>query len=332
MKAAVLTQLHAFPVVQAWPDPVPAESEVVVRLSHAALNRRDYWITRGLYPGIRLPVVLGSDGVGVVEKTGSAVADPWHNGRVLINPGLFWGDDPRVQSRRFEVLGLPRDGTFAERVVAPAENIYPAPAHLSDEEAAALPLAGVTAYRALFTRGELQPHDRVLITGIGGGVATMVLQLALPSGAEIWVTSSSEEKIARAVEMGARGGFLYTEKGWYKQALKHTGGFSLIIDSGGGRSLADAVEAADFAGRIVIFGGTQGPVEGLLPARIFWKQLDLRGSTMGSPADFEAMLAWVTQHRIRPVVDSVFSLDEVEKAFDRIAGKAHMGKIVLSIS
>ncbi len=332
MKAAVLEQLHAYPAVREWPDPQPASGEVVIRLRYAALNRRDYWISRGLYPGIRLPVIPGSDGMGAVETVGAGVENRWEGRRVLIDPGLFWGDVPRVQSRRFEVLGLPRHGTFAERVAVPAENVHPVPDHLSDPEAAALPLAGVTAYRALFTRGEIQPRDRVLITGIGGGVATMALQLALPTGADVWVTSSSPEKIERAVEMGARGGFLYIEKKWYKEALKAVGGFTLVVDGGGGRSLAEAVECADFAARVVVYGGTQGAVEGLLPARIFWKQLDIRGTTMGSAADFENMLRWVGRHRIRPVIDSMFPLEAVDRAFERIAGNAHMGKVVLSMA
>ncbi len=329
MRAAVLTQLHQLPKVQQVDTPVPSAGEVRVRLCYAALNRRDHWIVHGAYPGIRLPVVLGSDGMGTADAVGEGVDSQWIGKRVLIDPGLGWGNNPRVQSRRFEVLGMPRDGTLAEFVTVPAENVYEVPPHLSDAEAAALPLAGVTAYRALFTRGGIQPDDRVLITGSGGGVATMALLLALPTGADIWVTSSQPEKIEKAIALGARGGFLYSDKEWHKKAVSETGGFTLIIDSGGGRSFARLADAADFGGTIVTYGGTQGPIEGLLPARIFWKQLDIRGSTMGSPRDFRQMLRWVERHRIRPIIDSEYPLDAVKAAFERLASSQHMGKIVV---
>ncbi len=332
MKAAILRALHQLPNVEDHPIPVPQKGKVRVRLRCAALNRRDYWIIKGAYPKIQLPVILGSDGMGFVDEVGEGVKTQWQERRVLIDPGLFWGADNDVQSRRFQVLGMPADGTLAEYVTVPEENIYEAPAHLSDAQAAALPLAGVTAYRALFTRGKLQPTDRVLITGIGSGVATMALLLALPTGADVWVSSSREEKIEKAVNLGARGGFVYSDSQWTRKALAETDGFTLIIDGGGGTGFARLVDVAAFGARIVIYGGTSGAIEGLLPARIFWKQLDIRGTTMGSPRDFRRMLRWVTRHHIRPLIDTEYPLDAVHMAFERLASADHMGKIVVRIT
>ena len=191
MKAMTLIGRKVPLELQRRDDLTPAEGQVVIKLKAAALNRRDYWITVGLYPGIKPPVVLGSDGAGIVSACGAGVDPGWEGQEVILNPGIGWGGNPTVQSEGFHILGLPADGTFASEVVVPAEQLHRKPAGLTWEESAALPLAGVTAYRALFTQGNAAAGERILITGIGGGVATFALQFAVALGAEVWVTSSS---------------------------------------------------------------------------------------------------------------------------------------------
>ncbi len=331
MKAAVLKAIKSPLVVESRPQPVPQVGEVVVRLQAAALNRRDYWITQGLYPDIRLPVILGSDGAGVVTHGGPQVDPAWIGRRVVINPGIDWGDASTHQSADFTILGMPRDGTFAESVAVPVRQLHDSPEHLDDAQAAALPLGGVTAYRALFTQGELQSGERVLITGIGGGVATFALQFALAAGAHVWVTSSSEAKIARAVERGASGGFDYRREGWHDAALKSAGPFDLVIDSAGGAGYAALVELAAPGGRIVNYGATAGPPPQLDLFKVFWKQLRLQGTTMGSPDDFAAMLEFTRRHRIVPMIDQIVALDQVNEALDKMRRSQQLGKIVLRV-
>ena len=212
MRAVRLTAVNQIGLTEI-PEPLPASGEAVVSIRAAALNHRDVWIKQGQYAGLKFPLTPGSDGAGVVSSAASGAAGGWAGREVVINPSLDWGAHERAQGGLFSILGLPRDGTLAERVSVPLAQLAPKPAHLSWEEAAALPLAGLTAWRALVARADLQEADRVLITGIGGGVALFALQFAVAHGAEVWVTSSSEEKVSRAVELGARGGFIYARCG-----------------------------------------------------------------------------------------------------------------------
>lgn len=331
MKALVLKETKQPLVVEERQTPVPGPGEALVRLRAAAFNRRDYWIQQGLYPGIVTPVVLGSDGAGVVEKVGEGVDTSWVGKEVIINPGLNWGDDPRAQSDRFEILGLPRDGTFAEYLVIPAAQLHERPAHLDWAQAAALPLAGLTAFRAVFTQGRLEPGEKVLVTGIGGGVATFALLFAKAAGAELWVTSSSPGKLQRARELGAAGGFLYTQADWVEQCRKAAGAPDLIIDSAGGEGYAQLVSLVRPGGRIVNFGATRGNIRELNVRQLFWKQLHLIGSTMGTPREFARMVRFVVQHQIRPVVDRVLPLEEGNAGLAAMEESSQFGKIVLEI-
>lgn len=330
MQALVLTSIDGTLEFKETDEPVAAAGSVVVDLRAAALNRRDFWVTQGLYPGVQAPCILGSDGAGVVEAVGAGVDASWIGREVLINPSLSWGDCPRAQGPDFRILGMPDNGTFAEKIAVPVEQLAEKPAHLSFVEAAALPLAGLTAYRALFSQGALQSGETVLITGIGGGVAVMALRFAVACGAKAIVTSSSSEKLEAARTLGATDGFNYREDGW-TEALTARHQVDLIIDGAAGEGFNALLDVIHPGGRIVSYGGTAGPPAQLDIRRHFWKQLHLIGSTMGSPSDFQAMLDHVIAHQLVPEVDSVTPLAEGVGLVASMAHSPQFGKLVLGM-
>jgi NADPH:quinone reductase-like Zn-dependent oxidoreductase len=331
MRAVRLTAIQSLEVAEVR-EPSAGPGEAVVSLRAAALNHRDVWIKAGQYAGLKFPCVPGSDGAGVVTSVGPEVDRSWLGREVIINPSFGWGSSERTQGAGFSILGLPRDGTFAERVAVPAVQLTARPPHLSWTEAAALPLGGLTAWRTLMTRARMEPVDKVLLSGIGGGVALFALQFAVASGAAVWVTSGSPEKIERAGSLGARGGFLYTQSGWAAEALKAAGPFDVIIDSAGGDGLNDLLDLAAPGGRIAFFGATRGNPSSVALRKIFWRQLSLLGSSMGSPADWSAMIAFACAHAIKPVVGALFPLSRAAEAFQLMERGGQFGKIVLEIS
>ncbi len=318
------------------PMPVVNNDDVLIKLKASAFNHRDYYIQQGTYPRTTYPIIIGSDGAGVIVEVGANVSRSLIGTEVVINPSHNWGDNPKVQRKDFKVLGFPDNGTFAEYIAVPANYVQPKPKHLSFEEAAAIALAGLTAYRALFTRGNLQPNENVLVTGIGGGVALAAMQFALALGARVFVTSGSDEKIKKAIARGASGGANYKSETWAEELQKLAGqrldsssGFDLIIDGAIGLGFSRLLDVASPGGRMVIYGSTQGKIQNAEPARIFWKQLSILGTTMGTEDEFMAMLRFVEQHNIKPVVDQVFPLADAEKAMQRMASGEQFGKIVL---
>jgi NADPH:quinone reductase-like Zn-dependent oxidoreductase len=311
------------------PDPVPAPGEAVVEVRAAALNHRDVWIKLGQYAGLRFPCIPGSDGAGVVRSVGAGVDPAWVGRDVVINPAIDWGDAERAQGANFSILGLPREGTLAQRVAVPSLQLSPKPAHLGWEEAAALALAGLTGWRALVSRARMAPGERVLVTGIGGGVALFALQFAIAAGNEAWVTSSSDDKIARAVALGAKGGFRYDRDGWAGAAAKAPGLFDVIVDSAGGPGFGSLIDLAAPGGRLAFYGATRGNVPEVALRKIFWRQISLLGSTMGSPSDWSAMTAFVARHRLKPVVSDVLPLERAGEAFDLMEAGRQFGKIVV---
>jgi zinc-binding alcohol dehydrogenase/oxidoreductase len=317
--------------VEVVDDPTPAAGEILVKLARAAFNRRDVFISQGLYPGIQLPCIPGSDGVGTVAAHGEGAHGPAVGTRVVIDPTLGWGDNERIWRRDSNLIGMPHQGTMAEYIAVPAGNVFPAPASLSDDEAAAMPLAGVTAYRALFTRGGCTKDDVVLLPGIGGGVQSFALLFAKKIGAKVIVTSSSDEKLERAKRLGADVLINYktTEK-WEKEVAAIDGGPSLVVDSVGGDTFAKALNAVRYGARVVTYGGTTGDAK-IRPFSVFWKQLDILGSSMGSPKDFAAMLA-MWDGSIKPVVDSTFPLDDIVAAAKKVDSGDQFGKVVVAIS
>ncbi|MEY4926425.1 MAG: hypothetical protein RI894_861, partial [Bacteroidota bacterium] len=266
-----------------------------------------------------------------VVKIGAEVASEWLSQPVIINPNNNWGENERVQAKNYHVLGLPKDGTLAEYIIVNADRLHKKPLFLSDTEAAALPLAGLTAYRALFTRAGLQKGEKVLISGIGGGVALFAMQFAIAAGAEVYVTSSSDAKIAQAKVLGAMGGANYRTENWQKGFLKTVGEMDVVIDSAGGNGFAQLVDTLSAGGRIAFYGGGQGLINNLSPQKVFWKQISIFGSTMGSDSEFAKMLDFVERHQLKPVIDSVFDLENGRAAFAKMESGAQFGKIVVRI-
>lgn len=322
MKALVLKESNQPLQLQDCPEPQAGPEQVVVELKAAALNRRDFWITQGMYPGVQAPCILGSDGAGVVSATGK---------EVIICPSVGWGADPAAQQESYRILGMPDDGTFAERIAVDADLLAAKPAHLSWAEAAALPLAGLTAWRALFTQGQLRSGQTVLVTGIGGGVATFALQFAAVAGAKVLVTSSAAAKIERAVSLGAAAGANYREERWARKLGDSHGPIDLVIDSAGGDGYNDLLDIVKPGGRIVNYGATTGPPKKLDMFKLFWKQLHLIGSTMGSPAEFAAMVDFVSEHKISPMVDQTVPLAKGSELVASMASSPQFGKLVLDI-
>jgi len=316
------------------PEPEPGPGEVIVRLRAAALNRRDVFATYGQYPGVKqdiLPVVPGSDGSGEVAARGDGAEGPEEGQEVVIHPSLYWGDNPRLPGKDYRILGLPDDGTFAQFAKVPAENVFPKPSHLSHEEAAALPLAALTAYRALVTRGQLQEGETVLVPGVGGGVATFLVQMASALGAKVFVTSGSEEKIEAAKELGAEGGVSYESEKWSKELKNMAGGIDLSVDSIGGEVFNNLISLAKPGGRIVIFGATAGPAPKVMTIMAALKHLDIFGTAMGTAEEFGAMLDLYAEHGLKPRINETFSLENATDALQHMNENKGMGKIVLSI-
>ncbi len=331
MKAAVLHGIGDEIRIEDRPDLQPGPGEAIVRLKAASLNRRDVWIRLGQYAGLKFPIVLGSDGAGVVESVGDE-GGAWGGREVIVNPSINWGPSQSSQDQKeFQILGLPRDGTLAQQVRVPVANLIDKPRHLNWEQAAAIPLAGLTAFRAISSRAHLVSGEKVLVTGAGGGVATFAILFAKALGAEVFVTSGSEEKLAQARALGASGGANYRSEGWDKELKEAAGGFDVIIDSAMGEGLSKLIELANPGGRIAFFGATNGNPADVNMRRIFWKQLSLLGTTMGSPADFAGMISLIELKQINPVIDTTFPLEDANKALDHMQASSQFGKIVLQI-
>jgi zinc-binding alcohol dehydrogenase/oxidoreductase len=303
-----------------YEDPVAGPGEVVLELRTAAVNRRDLLVRNPPGPAyvFPLPLIPGSDGAGIRRDTGE---------EVVIYPGLGWGPREDAAGPDWRMLGAPDNGTYAELVKVPEENVFPKPARFSWEEAAAFPLAALTAFRALFEVGGLIRDETVLVLGAGSGVSTFAVSLAVQAGATVLVTSSSQEKIERAKELGASGGVLYTEEGWPEAV----GPVDVVLDSVG-TTWRDSLRALRKGGRLVVFGGTGGP-EVTLDVRAFylnWQRI--LGTTMGSGRDFAGLLRMVDMGSWHPVIDSVRPLAEVEAAHERMKAGQHFGKLVLAVS
>jgi zinc-binding alcohol dehydrogenase/oxidoreductase len=337
MKAAVLKNINEPLVIENVDIPKAGHGEVLIQLKAASLNHRDVWIQKGLYPKINTPIILGSDGSGIVVEVGEEVSEAWVGKEVIINPSQNWGPNPNFYAEGHKILGLPDSGTFAEYIKTEVQYVIEKPKHLSFEQAAALPLGGLTAWRALMTRCHLSPKDRVLVTGAGGGVALFAVQFAIAAGAEVWVTSGSDQKIKKSIELGAKGGINYNNPTWYRDLLVKAKGpkigyFNVIIDSAGGAGFAKLIDIAAPGASICFYGGGKGNIMDIVPAKVFFKQLNILGSTMGTEAEFKDMVDFVCEHQIVPIVDKVMPLEHTEQALRRMDAGDQLGKIVISIA
>jgi len=298
------------------PDPVAGPGEVLIRLHASALNHLDVWIRKGL-PSVPKPRILGADGAGIRVDTGE---------RVVINPGVEAGGGT------IHVIGEHGDGTNAQLIAVPESNVYPIPGDLTFEEAAAFPLVFETAYRMLVTRAALREGEWVLLWGIGSGVSTAGLAIAKALGARTIVTSSSEEKLARARELGADVTVNHAD-GDVKAAVKEaTGrGVDIVVDHVGEATWRTSLDVVAPGGRITVCGATTGPNPPAALHRVWWKQLSILGSTMGTKEDFEGAYKLIADGRARPVVDEIVPLSEIRAAHARLEAGKQLGKIVLSI-
>lgn len=307
------------------PDPDPAAGEVLLRLRASALNHLDVWVRKGM-PSVPKPRILGADGAGVVEGFGASV-DGFEAGQpVVINPGIEHG-------QAIHIIGEQGDGTNAELIAVPATNVYPIPDGLTFEQAAAFPLVFETAYRMLVTRAGLREGEWVLVWGIGGGVATAALAIAKALGAKVIATSSSDEKLARATELGADA-VVNHANGDVKAAVKEATeghGADVVVEHVGEATWRTSLDVAAHGGRIAVCGATSGPNPPAALHRIWWKQLTIVGSTMGRREDFEGAYELVKSGKALPVVDEVFPLAEAARAHERLEAGEQMGKIVLRI-
>jgi NADPH:quinone reductase-like Zn-dependent oxidoreductase len=313
-------------VLEEAPDPQAGAGEVLVRLRASALNHLDVWIRKGL-PSVPKPRILGADGAGVVEALGDGVSGLEVGERVVLNPGIEVGDG------RIHVIGEHGDGTNAELIAVPATNVHPIPDGLSFEQAAAFPLVFETAYRMLVTRAGLREGEWVLAWGIGGGVSTAALAIGKALGARVLVTSSSEAKLERARELGADATVNHAT-GDVKAAVQEATdghGIDVVVENVGEATWATSLQVASPGGRITVCGATSGPNPPAALHRIWWKQLSILGSTMGTGEDFAGAFELVKSGRALPVVDSVLPLEEIRAAHERLEAGEQLGKIVLTI-
>ncbi|GGM41018.1 putative zinc-type alcohol dehydrogenase-like protein YogA [Longimycelium tulufanense] len=306
------------------PVPRVGSGEVLVELHAAAFNHRDLFIVgqRGEDDPV---LVLGSDGAGVVSAVGPDVTKVRLGDKVVVNPSLDWAradETPEVP----QILGGPRHGTMARYVLVPAENVEPKPVHLNWAEAAALPLAGLTAYRALFTRGHLGAGQHVLLPGIGSGVATLALLVAKAAGAEVSVTSRSEAKRQRAIELGASSA-LDTGTEWRAQLRRPV---DLVVDGVGVAAFESCLSVLRAGGRMVTLGATTGDQVAVSLRRLFFQQISLVGTSMGSAEEFTAMLDFVAAHQLRPIVDHVYPFADAPTALADLEQGDQFGKLVVS--
>jgi len=314
------------------PEPRPGPGQVLLRMRAASLNYRDLLTVRGQYnPKQPLPLVPCSDGAGEVVAVGEGVSRAAVGDRVatLFAQGWLSGEPDREKLR--STLGGPLDGTLAELMVLDQNGVVPVPHHLSDEEAATLPCAAVTAWSALTTPGPVGAGDVVVAQGTGG-VSVFALQLARLLGARVIVTSSSDEKLERARELGAWETIHYVERpDWGREVRKLTGGrgADLIVEVGGAGTLAQSLDAVRIGGRIALIGVLSGTAAKIDVIPVLMKQVRVQGLLVGHREGFEAMNRAVEQHELRPVVDRVFAFNEVRAALEHMAGGKHFGKICI---
>lgn len=311
--------------------PTVGKHQALVKIHYAALNHRDQWIREGQYAKIQLPAILGSDGCGQVVGIFNEEDNHWIGKEVIINPNINWGTNQQFQSKEYQILGMPTQGTLAEYIVLNIDRLHVKPTYLSNEQASALPLAGMTAYNALFNKGKVERGMNVLISGVGGGVAQFAFLFAHAVGANTYVTSSKDAVLETCNNLGAKDGANYTGKDAIKNLSKTIGGFDVIIDSACGDGMNELISTLKPNGKFVFYGATKGLPRDLNMRLIFWNHLQLLGSTMGSDEDYFKMIDLCNEHQIKPILDKTFEFADAVSAFERMKDGAQFGKIIIKI-
>ena len=331
MKAMIHEKISGIDGVE-WKEtnvPKPEKGEVRIRLKTAGMNRRDLSVIQTRHKEEDPPLIPGSDGAGVIDALGEDANRFTIGDEVIINPSLGWEKNSDVPPEGFDIVGFPEDGTFAEYIVLPESQVERKPEQLSWDEAGVLGLAALTAYRALITRGNVQPDDTVMLPGIGSGVLTFALKFAKAIGARVIVTSRSEEKLEEAKKRGADRGIL-TESAWNEELKDES--VDLLIESIGAATFEKSLGAIRRGGTIVTFGATTEDDVTINIRKFFYGQYNLLGSTMGSREEFIEMLEFIDQHHIKPEIDRMFDASDFKAAFDYLENSKNFGKIGFRIS
>jgi NADPH:quinone reductase-like Zn-dependent oxidoreductase len=339
MRAAVFSDFGGPEVVHLteMEDPEPGPGEVRVAVRAAAMNHLDLWVRRGLPLKITMPHIGGSDVAGVVDAVGPGVEGVTPGTRVVVDPSLDydWYDGtpsgPDLPGREFRIIGEHTQGGFADYCVVPARNLLELPDGVSFEVAAAASLVSVTAWRGLMVRGRLEPGERLLVTGASGGVSTLAIQLGRLAGARVHAVTSGPENVKRALELGAHVAYDRLAVDWGKAVWEDTGreGVHLVLDSVGEAVWSQCLRSLAVGGRLVTFGATTGAKGETEIRTVFWKQLSILGSTMGSPKDYRRVMRLVFQGWVRPVIHDVRPLEDARRAHELLEAGAVFGKLVL---
>ena len=340
MKAAIFQQ-HGGPEVLEYadvPDPRIRANEVLVAVKACALNHLDLFARGGL-PGIEIPLphILGNDIAGVVREVGELVTWVKPGDEVMVQPGVSCGHCEACLTgqdnlcREYDIIGYRRNGGYAELVAVPGVNIVPKPAELSWEEAAALPLVTITAWHMLVTRANVQPGEDVLVHAAGSGVGSIAIQIAKLRGARVITTASSDEKLAKARDLGADETINYTRDDWPKEVRRLTNkkGVDVVVEHTGAATWPGSISSLKNNGRLVPCGATSGFDARTDLRQVFYRHLSLLGSFMGSKGELLEALKFVREGKIRAVVDRVLPLSEARQAHELIEDRAQFGKIVL---
>ncbi len=309
-----------------FPDPQAKENEVVVDLKSAGLNHHDLFVLTGKHDETETPLIPGSDGAGIVSQVGTKVTQ-WRVGdEVIVNP-LLWGTSVPVPPTNMEVLGYPRNGTLAQKVVLPENQLAKKPDYLNWTEAGVLALSALTAYRSVFTKGEVKAGQRVFVPGAGGAVATNMILMLKSAGAVVIVSSRETEKLAQARQLGADEFVLDTDN-WQKMVEP----VDLVIDDVGPATINRAMQLLKWGGRVVSFGTSSGDELTFDLRQFFFNQWTLKGSTGGTQKEFQKMLNLFEKHQWHPVVDEdVFTMKNVQQGYERMVAKKQFGNIAVKI-
>jgi NADPH:quinone reductase-like Zn-dependent oxidoreductase len=312
------------------PVPLCKPNQALIKISAVGLNFRDLRIFEGNYTfKFKYDTIIGSDASGTVVKVGNSVSDFWIGKDVIINPNVLWGSNDDVPSEEFSILGTPENGVFCEYIALNVDRLVVKPQHLNAVQAAALPLTGITAYRAIFTKAQIKSNDNVLITGVSGGVAQIALQFCNSLGAHCWVTTSNQDKAEKALKLGAVGVTDYTKED-IVQALGKVN-FDVVIDCSGGFQINSLLKLLKPMGKLVLYGAMNGKTDNFDLFTLYYNQLQVLGTLMGNDKEFQKMIDFVSESQITPIIDCVLPFSAIQMGFDILKQKKHFGKIILTL-